>query len=148
MDEQALRRPAFVEGTRIRLANGQDWSFPDQPLHPEDHELIAVLRAIVEAEDESERLRGELALSILLLSRNYDLSPTDFQAILSYAPGDPALAEMQHVVHDLATRHSRDLLRLSNPNSNSLPLSVTHWRLANLLKPRNRAGSNRSSWIN
>jgi hypothetical protein len=145
IDEQALRRPDFVEGTRIRLANGHDWSFPDQPPHPEDHELIAILQAIAEAEDEPERLRGELALAILLLSRNYDLSPGDFQAILSFAPGDPTLIEMQRAVHELASRHSRDLQYLSRPKSNSPPLPVAHWRLANLFKLRNRAKSNRSS---
>jgi peptidoglycan/xylan/chitin deacetylase (PgdA/CDA1 family) len=107
IDELARRRPTFVEGTRIRLADGHDWAFPDQPPRPDDHELISVLRAIGESEDRPERLRGGLALAILLLSRNYDLTPADFQAILAFAPGDTELSELQRAVHELAISLSR-----------------------------------------
>jgi hypothetical protein len=147
IDELALRRPAFVEGVRIRLANGQQWSFPDRPPHPEDQELIALLQAVDEAEDAHERLRGELALAILLLSRNYDLGPDDYQAILGYPQDDPAIAAMQTALHELAIRQSRDLPRLS-PKSNSPPIHSTHWSFAQIVKLRQRLEAGRSFWFN
>src|SRR4051812_12212403 len=102
IDERALRRPNYVEGKGIRLANGQVWSFPERPPLQDDHELIAVLREIGESEDEPDQLRAELTLAILLLSRNYDLTPADYQAILGFDPGDPALEEMQRGVDEIA----------------------------------------------
>jgi hypothetical protein len=149
VDEQALRRPAFSEGLRIRLANGQAWSLPDQPPYKEDLEHLAVLREITEAEDAPDRLRGELALTIYLLSRNYDLLPDDYRVILEFAPGDPALAEMQAAVHDLANEQIRVLRRLADSGpSGPARLPNTHWRIFNILKPRQRVESARSSWRN
>ena len=72
IDEEALRLPTFVEGTRIGLANGQAWSLPDPPAYEEDDEHQGLLRAIGEAEDERERLRAELALTIHLLRATID----------------------------------------------------------------------------
>jgi hypothetical protein len=104
IDEQALRRPTFVEGTPIRLANGQSWSLPDPPPYQEDDAHRLVLQAIGEAEDQRERLRGERALTVLLLTRNYHLRAADYAELLDFAPDDPALAEMQAAVSALATR--------------------------------------------
>src|SRR5258708_2794017 len=109
VDEQAHRRPTFAEGVRIRLANGQAWSFPDHPPCKDDQEHHAVLRGIIESEDAADRLRAELALTIFLLSRNYDLMPGDYRAILEFAPGDPALSEMQRSIHELAIDQIRGL---------------------------------------
>jgi hypothetical protein len=148
VDEQALRRPSYVEGTRIRLANGQVWTFPDHPPCAEDLEHIAVLREVGEAEDASDRLRAELALAIYLLSRNYHLMPKDFQVILEFAPGDPVLAEMQRSVHEIATKQTRALRLLADPNTVSAFVPPTHRRLFNLLKPRTRTDSPRSFWFN
>jgi hypothetical protein len=145
VDEQALRRPDFVEGRRILLANGQAWSFPDHPPLRDDAEQIAALRAIGESEDQADRLRAELALTILLLSRNYDLSPSDYQAILGFRPSDPALAALQHAIHELAVEQLRALPRLSGAYSNSNPPAprMTHWSLARLFRPRSRIGKSR-----
>jgi hypothetical protein len=144
VDEQALRRPDFVEGRRILLANGQAWSFPDHPpLHDDEH--IAALRAIGEAEDRADRLRAKMALTILLLSRNYDLSPSDYQAILGFRRSDPALAALQHAIHELAVEQLRALPRRSGAYSNSNPPAprMTHWRLTRLFRPRSRIGKSR-----
>jgi len=144
VDEQALRRPSYVEGTRIRLADGQLWTFPDHPPYKEDLEHIAVLREVGEAEDAADLLRAELALAIYLLSRNYHLTPKDFQEILEFASGDRALAEMQRSVHEIATRHIRALRLLPDSNTGSSVVPPTHGRLFNLLKPRTRNDSPRS----
>jgi hypothetical protein len=138
VDEQALRRPDFVEGRRILLANGQEWSVPDNPALQDDAEHIALLRAIGESEDQADCHRAELALTILLLSRNYDLSPLDYQAILGFRPSDPSLAALQHAIHDLAVEQLRALPRLSEANSKPPAPQETHWRLASLFASRGR----------
>jgi hypothetical protein len=134
MDERALRGPNFVGGTRIRLADGQAWSLPDHLSDREDDEHEGLLRAIGEAEDEPERLRGELALAILLLARNYRLTPADYAELLTYAPGDPALAETQAAVSELANRQRRNLQPLATANSRGPVSPPMHWRLTRLLR--------------
>jgi hypothetical protein len=138
--EQTRRRPSFVEGARIRLADGQTWSLPDHPPYREDEEHIALLRAIGESEDDSERARGELALAILLLSHNYDLSPADYQTILDYPAGDPELVEVQRTLHAVATKQSRALRRMAESDAQGRPPAArpTHWSLGSLLRPRRR----------
>jgi hypothetical protein len=148
VDEQALRRSTFTEGVRIRLANGQAWSLPDHRPYKDDPEHLAVLREIIEAEDAADCLRAELALAILLLSRNYDLTPDAFQAVLEFAPGDPALSEMQRSVHELATDQIRALGRFPDSNPGPSLLPKTHWRIVDLLKRQNRVESARSFWSN
>ena len=106
-DERALRRPTFAEGRRLTLADGQTWSLPERPADHDDPKYDAMLRMIGEAEDEADRLRSELALSIFLLARNYELTPEAFQVLLDFAPGDPAQAQMQRDVHALAVEQIR-----------------------------------------
>ncbi len=101
IDEKARRRLTFVEGTKIRLADGQYWSLPGRWSECLDPEYDATFAAVFEAEDNSERLLAELALTILLLSRNYELTPEQFQEILSFPPNAPTLAEMQRAVHEM-----------------------------------------------
>ena len=102
VDERTLRRAAFVEGTNVVLADGQSWSLPGRRLDHDDPEYVAMLRMVREAEDATERLRAELALTIFLLSRNYEISPELYQTLLDFEPGDPALTVLQRDVHALA----------------------------------------------
>ena len=48
IDEQTLRLPGFVEGARIRLADGQRWSLPDSPPSTDDDTHRLLLQAIGE----------------------------------------------------------------------------------------------------
>jgi hypothetical protein len=102
VNERSVQRTSFVEGTNVVLADGQTWSLPERRLDHDDHEYDAMLRMVCEAEDEAERLRAELALTIFLLNRNYELSPELYQTLLDFEPGDPALAALQRDVHGLA----------------------------------------------
>jgi hypothetical protein len=116
LDEHAYRWPDFIGGILIRLADGQLWSFPS-PVAPGvtrdgaanggafGPDFGVLLEAVWEADDETERLRAELALAIYLLARNYDLGPNDYQELLGWAPGSPELAAGQQAFHDLATTH-------------------------------------------
>lgn len=109
-DEQALRRPTFVEGARVPLADGQTWSLPRRRADQADPEYDEMLKVVFEAEDEAERLRSELALTIFLLSRNYQLTPEAYQELLDFPPGDPTLVELQQAVHALAVEQMGHLM--------------------------------------
>src|SRR5262249_50744368 len=100
-DETTRRRPAFVEGTWVRLADGQNWSLPPLPAWGSDAEYDGIIQALIESEDQNEVLRCELATIILLLSRNYDLSPREFEEILDFGTNREGLATAQRVVHSL-----------------------------------------------
>ncbi len=123
--EQSARRPAFKEGTRIVLADGQAWSLPGRWSDRDDPEFDAILRAVFEAEDVADRLRHELALTILLLSRNYQLGPGDYQALLGFPPGAAALATMQRTLHEFVldqARHVEDRINWVRPAQADSPL--------------------------
>jgi hypothetical protein len=66
------------------MADGQDWSFPAPPQPGVDAQFDALADARMEAEDRDEVLRIELAISILLLSRNYNLTPADYRCIFNF----------------------------------------------------------------
>lgn len=119
--EVASRRPGFVGGEPIILADGQAWSFPGPgelaEEGPEREEVAAILLAIAECEDEAERLRGELVLAVRLLRVNYGLSPAAFREILEFRPGDPGLAASQAAFRGLARRHAEALRPCREPPS-------------------------------
>lgn len=118
LDERSRRRSDFLEGAALRLADGGFWTVPTpgdhanrgrpaaaalESLGPRYH---AALEAIREAEDDSERLRAELVLAIILLRRNYDLDSAALQAILSFDDGE-SLTRMQRAMTDIASAHLR-----------------------------------------
>src|SRR5690242_4889167 len=86
--EAERRRPGFLGGLPIPLADGQDWAFAGPreaaAAGPADRAAVAdLLRGIDEADDHADHLRGELALAIHLLGLNYDLSPADYARLLT-----------------------------------------------------------------
>jgi hypothetical protein len=119
LDETALRRPDFHPGSPILLADGQRWTFPARTALTRGRSLnrdepdglvadyAATVAAVREASLGTRRLRTELALAIFLLCLNYDLTRDDLFALLCYAPGDPALAEVQEAFRRLALEHAR-----------------------------------------
>jgi hypothetical protein len=114
--EVEQRGPAFLGGLPIELGDSQAWAFPGPRELFDAHgrfapELLSLLKAIREAQHDSERLLGELALAIYLLSLNYELEPGDYSQLL----GGPNLARMQHEFRDLATRLFRALADRERP---------------------------------
>jgi hypothetical protein len=138
--ETQFRRSDFLGGLAVRLADGRGWFFAGpgeisasgEPLRAE---VEALLTEIAEAEDEADRLRGELALAIRLLSLNYDLTPDDYSRLLACPAGQPGLSELQIAFRDLALRHAQGL----RPRE-EVP-TATHGRLFRLLtfRPPHRA---------
>ena len=89
-----------IEGSPVRLADGGEWILPVfDPRN--DPECAALLAEVSEAEDRADLLRAELALTVWLLRRNYELSPAQFEALLSFPEGDPRLSALQATVHQL-----------------------------------------------
>lgn len=104
IDEQSARRAEFEAGVPVHLADGQTWWLPasgPEPGGPHDQALLA---AFTEAEGRADHLRAVLALSVHLVTRNYDLSPDDLGALLSFTPDDPAGPKMRAVVEGLAAQ--------------------------------------------
>lgn len=103
LDEPSKRRANFGEDAKLRLADGQEWSLavpPTDVLASEAfHALIVGMR---EAESRSDQLRAEFALSIDLLTRNYDLSSADLQILYGFTRNSPELAEFQSAMHKIA----------------------------------------------
>lgn len=101
IEERSRRRNTFVEGTPVQLADGQTWSLPALPEQSSDPVVDSLRRGIGSTATEAHRLRDELALTILLLSRNYQLTPELYPQLLGFRPGDPARIELQRSIRRL-----------------------------------------------
>lgn len=99
--ESALRRATFREGNWVRMADGQEWSFPYPPSPGVDPEYDAIARALHESEDKDEALRIELALAILLVSQNYVLSETEYNEIFNFGNDRAGLSAAQSAFHEM-----------------------------------------------
>ena len=98
---EPLRRPGFVPGVEVRLADGDLWALPARDASRADPEYDALLAAVDGSETRDDALRAGLALTIFLIGRNYDLSPDRIAALLTFEPGDRALAALQDAVDAL-----------------------------------------------
>ena len=122
LDEKSLRRPDFVEGIALRLADGGFWTVPMPPqglstskplpvararmLESFGSRYLALLDAVRDAEDDTEVLRFELALAICLLRQNYQLDPSTLASLLSFSHKDD-LTRMQRTMSEVASAHLR-----------------------------------------
>ncbi|APW59916.1 hypothetical protein [Paludisphaera borealis] len=111
VDELSRRRHNFQPGRKLRLANGQLWVFPtprvpgDPTGFQADAEYRPLLDSVREADSDAERALAELALAVFLLSWNYDLSPSEYQELLSFPAGSPAVEEWRGNMSELACAH-------------------------------------------
>jgi hypothetical protein len=111
LDEKALRKPTFVEGNKVKMADGQEWWLPKPRIRfkprlvdgqveigggpsfgPELDDKVDILFSVSNA-DPAERLRVKFELAVRLLAANYDLKPDDFAKLIVLEPGDPASDE-------------------------------------------------------
>ena len=104
----------------IRLADGADWEF----VGPEaftakgptaQAKRLSLLRAIAEAQDDSERRLGELALAIFLLGIDRDLGPDDFRQLLTFPPDGPGAEKLQDDLRALAQLHAETAAKRGEP---------------------------------
>jgi hypothetical protein len=120
VDQEIRRQPGFRSGLSVRLADGQFWTFPVPSVRntaesgadldeegPPSPTYDALLRAMGEADDDSELFLTELAFAIELLSRNYRLGAAEYRGLLSFAVSDPARSSLRNDLHGLAQIHLR-----------------------------------------
>lgn len=129
LDEQALRRPDFVPGAPVVLADGQTYYLrrPVVRFVPDDtHESGFEVRLTLAGEDEfaalmkkreaafessefvsvSEVAGAELRVGRMILLANYDLTPDQVASLLQFgydAEADPEGSEIRDAVMDVAT---------------------------------------------
>jgi hypothetical protein len=89
------------------MADGCEWSFAHPPDPGVDSQYDTLLASRREAEDRDEALRIELAISILLLGRNYDLSPEEYTRIFDFGDDQLRLRSAQESVSALIARQTR-----------------------------------------
>lgn len=102
LDEKALRRPGFCEGSPIVLADGQEWIFPRpwmrlRPRRDKETGRIQagggmsfgeafedVMDALAETDEEdiSTRIGYQFEMAVMLLCQNYELSDRDVSRLL------------------------------------------------------------------
>jgi len=89
---------------------------------PPTDDYIAHVQSMIEAEDDSELSRAELAFAIFLLGQNYDLSPVDYQRLLAFCPDSAEAIHWRLAFHELAHEHLR---YFSDPGVFSLVTQLT-----------------------
>ncbi len=109
-EEWMSRRPGFCSGPPLRLAGNQLWYVPDpSELHRsrshDPESLHSHLEALQEAEDQPQRMRACLALSIFLIHANYDLTPADLRALFRMRPGSTTLQAAQEDMENVARQY-------------------------------------------
>jgi len=107
LDERSLRKPTFSDGYPVRLADGQDWTFPKPRIRfrpkirpdgrvevgggpsfgPEYDAMLDTLFGVTEAEP-VEQLRVKFEMAVRLLSANYELTAEQLGELIVLEPGD------------------------------------------------------------
>lgn len=111
VDELSSRRSSFRSGKKIRLADGQGWTFPSpirewsDKAHSDQDAYNGLIRSINEAEDSSERQLAELSFAIFLLGQNYRLSPADYQQLLDFGFESRESIAWQIAIRQLTEEH-------------------------------------------
>lgn len=101
LDEKSLRKPGFTEGTRVRLADGQEWTFPKPwlrlyPARDADGKFYAAggmsfgaeyeekFDELIECPDDDlyRKLCLQVELAASLLASNYELTDGDLRRLL------------------------------------------------------------------
>lgn len=115
VDENVRRRAGFQAGRWVRMGDRQHWMFPPPPAPGIDGEYDALIRVHHEAEDADDERRIELAMAILLLSRNYAPTPAEYQAIFDFGADDSARSTAQAAISEIVRED------LENHRFNRLP---------------------------
>lgn len=105
LDEAALRRPDWLGGVPVTLADGQEWTLPRaatyfEPDADDDAEVRqrwnlgeeygALVQRLAEAQRPSDHVRAEIALARWLLTRNYALNRAQLVTLLRFGYGASA----------------------------------------------------------
>jgi hypothetical protein len=131
VEEKVRRREGFETGRWVRMGDHQHWMFPPPPAPGNDCEYDALIQVHHEAEDADDERRIELAMAILLLSRNYAPTPREYQEIFNFGADESARATAQaaiaEVVQPVLKQPRVNRAPVQQPRS-STPMGHTHFR--------------------
>ena len=125
--EQIRRRAGFQLGRAIRMGDRQEWMFPPAPAPGIDPDYDGLLRIHRESEDGDDERRIELAMAILLLSRNYDPTPDEYVAIFSFGMDDAAQSIAQAAIAEIVRCDLEPQRSKLSAQQYSAPLFHTHF---------------------
>jgi len=117
------------------MGNRQQWMFPPPPAPGLDPDYDALIRIHRESEDADDEERIELAMAILLLSRNYDPKPEEYAAIFSFGADEPARSSARAAISEVV-RHDLENQRVSRLPAQpqfTTPFFHTHFRTVRTL---------------
>jgi hypothetical protein len=115
VSEKVRRRAGFQMGRLVRMGDRQHWMFPPPPAPGSDPDYDGLIRVHHESEDGRDEREIELAMAILLLSRNYDPTPDEYVSIFSFGTDQSARSTAQAAISDIVCRD------LENQRGNRLP---------------------------
>jgi hypothetical protein len=129
VEEKVRRRAGFQVGRQVRMGDRQHWMFPTPPAPGIDPEYDGLVRVHDESEDADDERRIELAMAILLLSRNYDPTPDEYEAIFSFGLDRSAQSTAEAAISEVVRRdleNDRGNRLAAQPRA-STPLFDTHF---------------------
>ena len=119
LDEKSLRKPGFIDGHRVRLADGQEWAFPKPRIRlkpkfidgrvevgggatfgPEYDDRLETLFGVADV-DPCELLRVKFEVAVPTLAANYYLRQEDVSELIVLEPGEPASDERWEQLNDV-----------------------------------------------
>ena len=127
VEEKVRRRLGFQLGRWVRMGDRQDWMFPPPPVPGIHHEYDELIRVHRESEDADDERRIELAMAILLLSRNYAATPGEYQAIFNFGSDESARSTAQAAISEIV-RHDLEYRRANRSPATTTPILHTHFR--------------------
>jgi hypothetical protein len=130
VEEKVRRRVEFQSGRWVQMGDQQPWMFPPPPAPGIDRDYDAMTRILRESEDADDERRIELAMAIRLLSRNYDPTPKEYEAIFSFGTDQAARSTAQAAISELVRRDQEPerANRLPAQPQSTTPLFHTHFR--------------------
>jgi hypothetical protein len=117
------------------MGDRQQWMFPLPPAPGVDPDYDALIRVHRESEDADDERRIELAMAILLLSRNYDPKPEEYRSIFSFGNDELAHSTARAAISELV-RHDlgkQQVNRRPAQTQSTPPHFHTHFRCVRTL---------------
>jgi hypothetical protein len=130
VEEKLRRRAGFQLGKWVPMGDRQHWMFPPPPAPGIDRDYDALIRVHRESEDADDERRIELAVAILLLSRNYSPTPGEYEAIFDFGANQSARSAAQAAISEIV-RHDLESRRVNRPpaqRQSTAPILHTHFR--------------------
>ena len=150
VEEKVRRREGFQSGRLVRMGDRQQWMFPPPPAPGIDPEYDALSRILQESEDADDERRIELAMAILLLSRNYDPTPDKYEAIFSFGLDESAQSTAHATISEVVRCDlENQRVNWQPAQRHSAPLFHTHFlKIQNSVKSyAGRVCSKLAPWL-